>query len=226
MDNAILRKRSSTFKTEGGSVTRVSDELLIDILRAWESWGGTAREFHESLGLSKGQLGGLMNKAKKLCREGNIVLGDFKEIKLDSIIGSGSPCGIEMSWEQGRVIYYRMPKLAMLLIQSRVDGSYLRLLKRIAKTQILIIDDFGVGKLSQDHVTDLLELVEDRYDVGSTIITAQLPPDEWHDYLGGGVVADGILDRILHNAHKFDLQADESVRKSRKGLSTVEKSEK
>lgn len=124
------------------------------------------------------------------------------------------------------VVYYRMPKLAMMLMQSRVDGSYLRLLKRIAKTRVLIIDDFGIGKLSQDHVTDLLELVEDRYDIGSTVITAQLAPDEWHDYLGGGVVADGILDRILHNAHKFDLQADESVRKSRKGLSTVEKSEK
>ena len=106
MDNAILKKRLSTFKTEGGSVTKVSDDLLVDILRAWEQWGGTAKDFYETLGLSKNQLGGLMNKAKKICREGNIVLGDFKEVKLESIVGSGTPCGIEVAWEQGRVIRF------------------------------------------------------------------------------------------------------------------------
>ena len=89
MDNTILKKRLSTFRTEGGSVTKVSDDLLVDILRSWEQWSGTAKEFYESLGLSKNQLGGLMNKAKKICREGNIALGDFKEVKLESIMGSG-----------------------------------------------------------------------------------------------------------------------------------------
>ena len=106
MDNTILKKRLSTFKTEGGSVTQVSDDLLVDILRAWEQWGGTARDFHESLGLSKGQLGGLMGKAKKICREGNIVMGDFKEVKLESLVGVGSSSGIEVAWEQGRVIRF------------------------------------------------------------------------------------------------------------------------
>lgn len=115
MDNAILKKRLSTFKSDSGSVTRVSDEVLIDLLRAWEQWGGTAKEFHSSLSLSKSQLGGLMGKAKKLCRDGNIVLGDFKEVKLDGLLPSGTiPCsGIELTWEQGKVI--RFPQVDSLI---------------------------------------------------------------------------------------------------------------
>lgn len=105
MDNSILKKRLSTFRTEGGRLSRVSDDLLIDILRGWESWTGTAKEFYESLGLSKMQLGGLMGKAKKLCREGNIEMGDFKEIKVE-VPGMTGGSGIELLWEQGRVIRF------------------------------------------------------------------------------------------------------------------------
>ena len=108
MDNAILRKRLSTFKTEGGSVKKVSDDLLVDILRAWETWAGTAKDFHDSIGLSKSQLGGLMGKAKKLHREGRFPVEEFKEIKVESsVVGSLVPCnGIELSWEQGKVIRF------------------------------------------------------------------------------------------------------------------------
>lgn len=108
MDNSILKKRLSTFRTEGGRLSRVSDDLLVDILRAWESWTGTAKEFYEGLGLSKMQLGGLMGKAKKLCREGNIAMGDFKEIKIDGLVGGASAMvgAIELVWEKERVIRF------------------------------------------------------------------------------------------------------------------------
>ncbi len=122
--------------------------------------------------------------------------------------------------------YYRMSKLISSLTQARADGSYMRLLKRIARHSVLILDDMGVGKLTDVHRTDILELLEDRYDVGSTIITSQLGVPEWHEYFGGDTVADAIMDRIVHNAHRIDLNSKESVRKLRNGLPDSEKSEK
>lgn len=116
------------------------------------------------------------------------------------------------------VAYMRMPKLAVLLTQVRADGTYMRALDRIRKTRVLILDDFGIGNLSDQQRTDLLEIFEDRYAQGSTIITSQLPTTQWHEYLGGGIVADGICDRFLHNAHRVDLLSKESLRKSRGGL--------
>jgi DNA replication protein DnaC len=116
------------------------------------------------------------------------------------------------------VIYMRMPKLAVLLTQVRADGTYMRMLERIRKTRVLILDDLGIGTLSDQQRTDLLEIFEDRYAQGSTIITSQLPVSSWHEYLGGGIVADGICDRFLHNAHRVDLLAKESLRKTRGGL--------
>ena len=122
--------------------------------------------------------------------------------------------------------YFRVPKLAVQLIQARADGSYLKFLKKISKTKVLILDDLGIGKLADDQRDDLLEIIEDRYAQGSTIITAQLPPGEWHDYFGSGIVADGICDRILHNAHRIHLKAPESIRKLKSSLTPSEDSGK
>lgn len=124
------------------------------------------------------------------------------------------------------VTYMRMPKLAVLLTQVRADGSYMRTLDRIRKTRVLILDDLGIGTLSDQQRTDLLEIFEDRYAQGSTIITSQLPVSHWHEYLGGGIVADGICDRFLHNAHRVDLNAKESLRKSRGGLTKMTQHDK
>lgn len=110
MDNIVLKKRLSTFRSDKGVITKVSDELLLDILTAWESWGGTAKEFYTGLGLSKMQLGGLMQKAKKLRREGH-PHGDFREIKVSDINSADSnplpPCaGIEVAWGNGKLIRF------------------------------------------------------------------------------------------------------------------------
>jgi DNA replication protein DnaC len=124
------------------------------------------------------------------------------------------------------VSYYRVSMLAVMFIQSRADGSYMRLLKKLSKAQLLILDDFGLGKLSEEQRNDLLEVIEDRYSQRSTLITSQLVPSEWHEYLGGGVIADAICDRLLHNSHRIDLLAPDSLRKLKSNLTRPENSDK
>lgn len=107
MDNTILKKRLSTFKTEKGILKNVSDELLGDILRAWESWPGNSKDFYTSIGVSFKQMAKLMGKAKKLHREGRFPEGEFKELTLES--ASLMPTNmnvIEVGWEKGKVIRF------------------------------------------------------------------------------------------------------------------------
>ena len=110
MDNVILKKRLSSFKSEKGSLSKVSDELLIDILSAWENWTGTARGFHTEIGISRSQLGGLMGKAKRLRRDGHLAEDEFKEIKVeDDLVTQSSylPCsGAEVVWGEGKIIRF------------------------------------------------------------------------------------------------------------------------
>lgn len=108
MDLAILKKRLSSFKTDGGHFTKINDDLLVDILRAWEGWTGNSKEFYQGLGLSYQQLGNVIKKGKKLSKRGNYGSGEFKEIKLDSLAGpAGAMVGpIEVSWEKGKVIRF------------------------------------------------------------------------------------------------------------------------
>jgi DNA replication protein DnaC len=111
------------------------------------------------------------------------------------------------------VSYLRMPKLSIALVQAKADGSYLNFLKKISKTKILILDDLGLAPIGEQERQDLMEIIEDRHKVGSTIITSQLPVSAWHAYLGGSLVAEGILDRLMSNVHRVDLRTDESLRK-------------
>ena len=113
------------------------------------------------------------------------------------------------------VTYIRMPKLVFHLLEARTDGSYLEYLKKLAKTRVLILDDWGLSAVSDQERSDLLEIIEDRHKVGSTIITSQLPVTAWHQYLGGGLAAEAILDRILHSEHRFDLRSIDSLRRER-----------
>lgn len=109
MDNLILKKRLSSFKTAKGRHTKVSDEVLVEMLNAWESWTGTASDFYRDLGLSKMQLGGLLKKAKKLRRLGHVLEGDFKEIKIESnTLGplNDSTCGIVLSFPDGKRAHF------------------------------------------------------------------------------------------------------------------------
>lgn len=116
------------------------------------------------------------------------------------------------------VQYLRLPTLLSQFVQARAQGIYDRLLKRLAKLSVLIIDDFGLASLADREKQDLLEAIEERYGAGATIVTAQLPVSDWHEYLGGGRIADAILDRLVHNAHRIELSSVESMRKGRRAL--------
>lgn len=107
MDNAILRKRLSTFKSSKGSLTRVSDDVLADVIRAWEQWTGKSMELARELGVDKYQLVFLIKKAKQLKREGTFPVDGFKEIKVEGaqLVGL-SPCGIELAWDNGKLIRF------------------------------------------------------------------------------------------------------------------------
>lgn len=109
-------------------------------------------------------------------------------------------------------IYYRTPRLLSELSVARADGSYAKLLNRLAKTELLIIDDWGMNAFSDSERKDLLEVIEDRCGLRSTIVVSQVPLDKWHDTIGNPTIADAILDRLVHNAYKITLKGG-SMRK-------------
>ncbi|MFT7561655.1 MAG: DNA replication protein DnaC [Flavobacteriales bacterium] len=111
-----------------------------------------------------------------------------------------------------RVRYFRATRLFEQLTISHGDGSYLKVLAQIAKMDVLIIDDWGLETLTQSQRNDLLEIMEDRHNSKSTIFTSQLPITQWHSFIADPTLADAILDRLLHNAHKLELKG-ESMRK-------------
>jgi DNA replication protein DnaC len=110
------------------------------------------------------------------------------------------------------VLYLRAARLFENLQQARGDGSHLRALARLAKAELLIIDDFLITPLSDVERKDLLEIVEDRYGSGATVLTSQCPVKEWHAAIGDPTLADAICDRLVHNAYKIELRG-ESIRK-------------
>jgi len=109
-------------------------------------------------------------------------------------------------------IYTRLPRLLHDLSLAKGDGRYDKILKTIARSQLLIIDDWGLAKLVKEQRHDLLEILEDRHNLGSTLIAGQLPVDHWHAVIGEPTLADAILDRLVHNAYRINLKGG-SLRK-------------
>ncbi len=106
------------------------------------------------------------------------------------------------------VLYMRAPRLFETLQQARGDGSHLKALARLSRVQLLIIDDFLITPLSDWERRDLLEVIEDRYQAGATVIASQCPIGDWHPNIGDPTLADAICDRLLHNAYKVELRGD------------------
>jgi len=126
------------------------------------------------------------------------------------------------------VLYMRAPRLFETLQQSRGDGSHLKALAKLARVQLLVIDDFLLTQLSDSERRDLLEVIEDRYLAGSTIIASQCPIKDWHPNIGDPTLADAIMDRLLHNAYKIEMRGDSmrmnrSTRAERRVIETSEK---
>ena len=120
--------------------------------------------------------------------------------------------------------YVRLTRLMRELTIAKGDGQYSKLLTNLAKVDVLILDDWGLMKLSAENRRDLLEVLEDRHGRRSTIATSQLPIEEWHGVIGDATLADAILDRLVHNAYKINLRG-ESMRKRQAKLTGTETSE-
>ena len=108
--------------------------------------------------------------------------------------------------------YYRVTRLLEEIKIARLEGSYTKTLQKLSRISLLILDDFGVTPLKADELNDLFEVIEERTLSGSTIITAQLPVKEWHNYLGNATIADAMMDRLIYAAHRIEMKG-ESMRK-------------
>jgi DNA replication protein DnaC len=117
--------------------------------------------------------------------------------------------------------YLRTPVLYRNLAMARADGSYARVLARLGRVSLLVLDDLGLAALSDQERRDLLEVIEDRHGSGSTIMTSQLPVEHWHEVIGDPTIADALLDRLVHNAHRVTLKG-ESMRKTKASLTHEE----
>ncbi len=120
-----------------------------------------------------------------------------------------------------RVYYIRTPSLLEEIKIARLDGTYTNLLKKYSRFKVLILDDFGVAPMQADDATNLFEIIEDRTELNSTIITSQLPVSEWYNYLNNNTIADAILDRIIHSSHRVELSGP-SMRKIKSSIKNDE----
>lgn len=110
-------------------------------------------------------------------------------------------------------IYCRISRLFEDLSLAKGDGRYVKMLTNFAKTDLLVLDDYGLAKLNKEQRHDLLEILEDRHNLKSTLVTSQLPVKSWHEQIGDQTLADAILDRLIHSAHKIELEGDSMRRK-------------
>jgi DNA replication protein DnaC len=114
-----------------------------------------------------------------------------------------------------RALYFYAPKLFRNLQMAHADGSISKLLQKLARAQVLVVDDWGIAKINEAQHRDFLEILDDRYGVGATLMTSQFPVAEWHQTIPDPTVADAIMDRLIHNAHRIELGGD-SMRKGNK----------
>jgi len=126
----------------------------------------------------------------------------------------GCALGVQGCRDGFRARYYHAPKLFRELEIARADGSLPALLKRLARTRLLIVDDLGIASVSGKLYREFLEILDDRQGQGATVITSQFPVSEWHEIIGDATVADAILDRLVHHAYRLELKG-ESLRKNK-----------
>jgi len=145
------------------------------------------------------------------------------------------PTGVGKTWiacalahkaarEGYKVLYLRLPRLLEELHLAHADGRFPKLMAGLAKTDLIVLDDWGLAKLDAEQRRDLLELLDDRHGQRSTLVTSQLPVEHWHEVIGDHTLADAILDRIVHSAYRITLKG-ESMRKRHATLTTPTPSE-
>lgn len=151
----------------------------------------------------------------------SLLSGQYLHYAQNIIITGSTGCGKtylacalgQQACEQHNTVkYYRLGQLLDELNIGHADGSYRQQLAQLAKKKLLILDDWGMEKLNARQANDLLDVLEDRYQNASTIIASQLPVSDWYKLISNPTVADALLDRLLHNSHRVDLDG-ESMRK-------------
>jgi len=138
-------------------------------------------------------------------------IAEHQHVLISGATGTGKTfvaCALaHQACRQGyRALYWRVSRLFHELALARADGTYPRLLAKLARVDVLVLDDFALAPLQEAERRDLLEILEDRYGTRSTIVTSQLPPAHWHEYIRDPTLADAICHRLLHNAHRLMLK--------------------
>ncbi|HCB1584437.1 TPA: IS21-like element helper ATPase IstB [Citrobacter freundii] len=164
--------------------------------------------YKESRGLNRRQISELLT---------GTYLNKHQNILITGPTGAGKTylgcaLGEQACNQQYSVRYSRLSRLLDELAAGRLDGTFQKQLTTLAKKDLLILDDWGMEKLSGEQSNHLLELLEDRYQTSSTIMVSQLPVSDWYSMIGNATVADAILDRLIHNSHRIELSG-ESMRK-------------
>lgn len=155
--------------------------------------------------------------------------GEYIDNKLNVLITG--PAGVGKTWlacalahkacRDGRSVrYLRVPRLSQNLTIAKADGRYSKLLRDYAKADLVVLDDLGLMPMNDELRRDLLEILDDRHNHKSTLVTSQLPVEKWHEYIGEPTLADAILDRLVHNAYRLNLKG-ESMRKTKARLTTT-----
>jgi DNA replication protein DnaC len=230
MKQMKLHGMAGAFKTsleDGGKVSMTTDEMISFLVESeWDDRNNrrierrirTARfrykanveqiDFKIDRNLDKN----LMNRFAECSyieKKENILITGSTGIGKSYI---ASALGNQACMQGYKVLYANTSKLFALLKMAKADGSYIKETARIEKTDLLILDDFGMQPLDGHNRSALIEIIEDRHGKRSTIITAQLPVGQWHDVIGEKTIADAVLDRIVHNAHRIEMSG-ESLRK-------------